>query len=211
MEGLDDKYYIISRDGTKDETVSAKPDEETARLPMGVRPIPSGRAMFFSLGHAEQHKKLGLGERIGDLIFRGSDFMIKKEVRNKLLKYPIDHIQYYPAVYTEVDGTSHYNYFFVNTTQRKDWCYIERSTLDEFAEEMIDEGLKPSVETITLDFHKMLLIPEDERLIFRMSNIDMDKIIIHEKVKDIFEQFNLVDTRFFRVDQWKRNAHLRPA
>ncbi|EPJ44298.1 MAG: hypothetical protein OFPII_35930 [Osedax symbiont Rs1] len=211
MEGLDDSYYIMSRDGCKPEgVIYASGDDKTHELKYGSRYLEGGRAMFFHNANAEDWRRNGIKENIGDIIFHGSHFMIKKKVRDKLLKYHIHGLQYYPAVYTDIEGNIHYDYFFVNIYAKKDWCYIERSQLDKRGQKRLDRGDKPGVETIALDFHKMLCVPEEERLMFRMSNIDMGKPFIHKKVKDIFEEFNLVDTRFFRVDQWARNAHLRP-
>jgi hypothetical protein len=211
MEGLDNNYFIISNDGFKfDGVVSAVGDVDTKKLKYGSRYLQAGRPMFFHNPEAADWLRKGIKEEIGDLIFQSSNFMISKEIRNKLLKYDIQGVQYYPAVYTDIEGNTHYDYYFVNIYDRKDWCYLERSQLDDLAEEAIADGDEPGVETIVLDFHKMLQVPEEERLIFAMSNIDLGKIFIHQKIKDIFEQFNLVDTRFFRVDKWTRNAHLRP-
>jgi len=210
MEGLDDSYYIISRDGSREGVTFAAGDAETKELRYGTEYLPAGRAMFFHNTNAEDFRREGIKENIGDIIFNGANFIIKNKIRDQLLKYPIQGVQYYPAVYTDIDGNNHYDYFFVNIYEDKDWCYIERSQLDHRGQKRLDRGDEPGVESIVLDFHKMLLVPEDERLIFRMGNIDMGEIIIHKKVKDIFEQFNLVDTRFFRVDEWRRNAHLRP-
>jgi len=211
MEGLDDSYYVISSDGSKPEgTIYAAGDTETKNLKYGTRYLPAGRAMFFHNANAQDWIKMGVKENIGDIIFHGYQFMIKKEIRDQLLRYPMQGVQYYPAVYTDIEGNNHYDYFFVNIYDKKDWCYIERSQLDQWAQESIDDGDKPGVETIVLDFHKMLLVPEDERLMFRMGNINMGEPIIHQKVKDIFEQFNLVDTRFFRVDEWEEGADVYP-
>ncbi len=211
MEGLDDSYYIISNDGYKfDGVIDVVGDDETKELKYGSHYLNPARPMFFHNPEAADWVRKGMKENIGDIIFSGSNFMIKKNVRDRLLKYNIKGIQYYPAVYTDIEGNSHYDYFFVNIYDRKDWCYIERSQLDKWGQDDIDDGEEPGVETIVLDFHKMLCVPEDERLIFCMSNINFGKAFIHKKVKDIFEEFNLVDTRFFRVDQWTRNAHLRP-
>jgi len=210
MEGLDDSYYVISRDGTKNDSIYASGDAETKALKYGTRYLEAGRAMFFHNTSAEDFRREGIKENIGDIIFQGSHLIIKKKIRDQLLKYPIQGVQYYPAVYTDIDGNNHYDYFFVNIYDKKDWCYIEHSQLDHRGQKRLDRGDKPGVESIVLDFHKMLLVPEDERLMFRMGNIDMGKPIIHKKVKDIFEQFNLVDTRFFRVDEWEDGAHLDP-
>jgi len=210
MEGLDDSYYVMSVDGTQEDYIFAAGDAETKALRYGTEYLPAGRAMFFHNTDAEDLRHEGIKENIGDIIFNGSNFLIKKEIRDKLLKYPIQGVQYYPAVYTDIEGNNHFDYFFVNIYEDQDWCYIERSQLDHRGQKRLDRGDEPGVESIVLDFHKMLLVPEDERLIFSMGNIDMGKPIIHKKVKDIFEQFNLVDTRFFRVDEWRRNAHLRP-
>ena len=211
MNGVDDCYYIISSDGSKlDGTLYATGDVETKNLKYGSRYLQPGRPMFFHNANAEDWKRIGKKEVIGDIIFHGYQFMIKKTVRDRLLKYNIQGVQYYPAVYTDMQGNSHNDYFFVNMYDKKDWCYIERSQLDHRGQKRLDRGDEPGVESIVLDFHKMLQIPEDERLMFRMSNIDMGEPIIHQKVKDIFEEFNLVDTRFFRVDQWEDGAHLYP-
>jgi len=210
MEGLDDSYYIISSDGSKEGVIFAVGDAETHALRYGSQYLEAGRAMFFRNTHAEDWRRKGIKENIGDIIFHGYDFMIKKEIRDQLLKYPIQGVQYYPAVYTDIEGNNHYDYFFVNIYEDKDWCYIERSQLDHRGQKRLDRGDEPGVESIVLDFHKMLLVPEDERLMFRMGNIDMGEPIIHKKIKDIFEQFNLVDTRFFRVDEWEDGAHLFP-
>ncbi|MEM5529942.1 hypothetical protein WN093_14065 [Gammaproteobacteria bacterium AS21] len=211
MEGLDDSYYIISRDGSKHEgVIFAVGDAETHAVKYGTRYLEAGRAMFFRNTHAEDWRRKGIEENVGDIIFHGSHLIIKKKIRDQLLKYPMQGVQYYPAVYTDIDGNNHYDYFFVNIYEDQDWCYIERSQLDHRGQKRLDRGDEPGVESIVLDFHKMLLVPEDERLIFSMGNIDMGKPIIHKKVKDIFEQFNLVDTRFFRVDEWEDGAHLFP-
>jgi hypothetical protein len=210
MEGLDDSYYVMSVDGTRENYIFAVGDDETHALKYGTRHLEAGRAMFFHNSDAEDWRRKGIEENIGDIVFHGPDLIIKKKIRDQLLKYPIQGVQYYPAVYTDIEGNNHFDYFFVNIYEDQDWCYIERSQLDHRGQKRLDRGDEPGVESIVLDFHKMLLVPEDERLIFSMGNIDMGKPIIHKKVKDIFEQFNLVDTRFFRVDEWRRNAHLRP-
>ena len=133
MEGLDDSYYVITSDGSKfDGVTDAVGDDETRQLKYGSRYLEPGRPMYFHNPEANDWVRAGIKESFGDIIFSSPNFIIKKKVRDRLLKYNIQGVQYYPAVYTDIHGNSHNDYFFVNIYDKKDWCYIERSQLDEF-------------------------------------------------------------------------------
>lgn len=57
------------------------------------------------------------------------------------------------------------------------------------------------VDKLFLDFDKLEQIPEENRLVFRLTEFRVIHLY-HEKIKNLIESVNPVGLRFFSVDEW---------
>lgn len=60
-----------------------------------------------------------------------------------------------------------------------------------------------SVLRYSLDEKVLSLIPEQERLIFKMGNTSNQPIFVHQKIVDIFQKNNVKGVKFFRVSDYE--------
>ncbi len=204
---LESEYYIITGLMTE-EAINLKSDQKNRELRAGTEYINHGRPLFYSNAFEDENRTDGLNEYgkkeiIKNIMFKGSSFIIDDHIKDILINFNVNAVQYYPAIYTDLQGNYHEYYWFVNVYEKFDWCDLDRSILDEFSDEEIALGSPPEAEKIALNFHKMLLVPEEERLIFKISNIANNYVYIHKKIKDILEPLVGDGARFYRVDQYE--------
>jgi hypothetical protein len=209
---LEEEYYIITGVNSE-EAVDLIADKQTHKLNYGFEYLISGRPLFFTNADKDRNRSDGLNEygvkeKIANIMFRSSEFIVSTQIRDLLIKFDITAVQYFPAIFVDVDDNYH-DYWFVNVYEEFDWCDIDRSVLDEFADEEIALGSPPEAEKIALNFHEMLQIEEEKRLIFKIGNISNNKIYIHKKIKDILEPIVGDNVRFYRVDQYKAFMEFR--
>ncbi len=204
---LEQEYYIICGQTAKD-VIRLKPDPRNKKLKAGSQFITHGRPLFYTNAYNDDQRSDGLNrygekENITNIMFKGKSFILDDELRNLLIKFDVKSVQYYQAIYIDKIGNYHENYWFVNVYESYDWCDIDRSTLDEFADEDIADGDLPRADKIALDFHKMLQVPEEKRLIFKISNIINNYIYVHEKIKNLLEPLVGDKAKFYRVDEYE--------
>ena len=200
---LEQQYYVIGKSDTQYPIL--RPDERTSDTFYGVRYVTSSRPLIFSSANKEKNLKSGKREKITGILFSSCDFIIKKDVRDALLRFDIAGVQYHPTVYVDTDDYYHEGYWFVNVYRAVPFADLEKSTFDEFVEEEIELGVSPSAEKIVFDTAKMLAVPEEQRLIFRLGNVSNREIFVHQKIKDLLESFKLEGMRFFRVDEYEED------
>jgi hypothetical protein len=204
---LEKEYYIITG-LMADDAVRLKIEPRNRELRAGSVRITHDQPLIYSNADEDKNRTDGLNEygkkeNISNIMFKGKSFIVDDELRSLLIKFDINSVQYYPSVYIDIKGNHHENYWFVNVYDSYDWCDLDRSTLDEFADEDIADGDLPRADKIALNFHKMLLIPEEERLIFKISNIINNYIYVHQKIKDILEPLVGNNARFYPVDTYE--------
>jgi len=126
------------------------------------------------------------------------------------MKYDIDGMQLYPAVYIDDDDHWHDNYWFLTFYEKYIYWDKKRSqfiTIDE-----TDDQHDAEVDSYCLDETKLQGIAEERRLIFKMGGVGDPYVFVHQKIVDFLMANQCKGIRFFKTcefeegDQFKRRA-----
>lgn len=201
MSVIDDIYHVaVPANGPG--IIYLKPDEETAdRNYTNSHQLP-GRPLHFLNGFREEMAEDGEKESITDVLFDSDVFMVSERVYHMIADFDIADLQCYPSVYEADDGKL-YDYMFLifDGTMGQDWLDRDLSDLDE--EEDLEEGEKPFVDRFVLDEKKIRAIPEEQRLMFRMTGVMNPMVFVHQRIVDLFAANAVTGIRFIRVSDYE--------
>ncbi len=200
MNQYDNEYYIAIEPAGEDH-ISPIPDQTTAdrnyeylKLPINEKPL------IFHNSESERDFKRGIIRPLSDVLFDGNDLIVSDSIRNKLIQHDIDGLQLYPAVYIDDKNHWHENYWHL--------CFYERLRCLDKARASLDGDINPTefnidVDQFRLDKNVLDVIPEEQRLLFKIGETSMGYIFIHQLIVDFFEKNSFSGIRFFKVTDFE--------
>jgi len=197
MSVSDGKYFLIFPDYEHEENVSLKPDKKTAKSGYGTRELAPGRPLFFTNAYPEYIPE-GESERITDIMFGCNSFVVNKNIKEFVSQFSTFGLQLYPAVYADLNGKYHEDYWFLNFFAYID-CWDRK--LSEYTPG-VDEDDSPSITRFHLDDEVLARIPEENRYLFSIGGLSEDFIFVHEKVADFFTQNKTTGIRLFPASEF---------
>jgi hypothetical protein len=75
-------------------------------------------------------------------------------------------------------------------------------------DEDLEEGDKPFVERYSLDAARLGAIPEEQRLMFRMTGVMAPLVFVHQRIVDLFAMGQVSGIRFIRVSEYEDGMEL---
>jgi hypothetical protein len=130
----DQEYFFIQK--KDDDTLpSLTPDENTVDRHYSFEPQPYGAAPFMSSdGACEYARKLGIvpGTGIPDILFAGTDLVVRKHIRDLLIGLDLPGVYMHPAVFVDAYDRRHDDCWFVAIPERLS-CWDRQ--LSEFEDE----------------------------------------------------------------------------
>ena len=202
MESYNDQYYIVLNDYHED-TLYVGAKQKSADRRFGYKKLILGQEpLFFENDYKEEDIKVGKERSIPSVLIDASTPIVNSRIRDKLKFFDFVGMQLYPSVYIDDNGKYHENYWCMNFWEKLDCWDREKSVTEEFDDE---DMLEPDY-LDDADIYKYYLdpkvldkIPEEDRLIFKMSGGSMGYVFIHQKIADIFKAENATGVKLIKV------------
>jgi hypothetical protein len=122
-----DEYFFI-RKPDDERYPSLTPNEDTVARDFNFRAQSFGDPPFvFHNGWRDENKIQGVSEIIADILFVGSDMVVRTPIRDRLLDKSIPHLHMHPSIYIDDRGNWHEDYWYLAFTDRFDCWDREKS------------------------------------------------------------------------------------
>jgi hypothetical protein len=188
LNDYDDDYFILARDSDNDRIPFLTPDTSTAQRRFYYEPIPPGSApLIFYNGYKNEFREGGIKEDIADVLFAGSNFVVRDHIRERLLQYPLPGVTIHPAVYIDDENQWHEDFWFVAFESRFDCWDRVRTDYDRDPMEIAGEEFY-SINKYALDEEVLDRTPLENRLLFQMGGTDVDLAFCHKSLAPLFRQ-----------------------
>ena len=187
MSKYNEQYYFIRRLKDNDAIPFLTPDENTAGRHYDYKAQPVGSApLVFHNGFKERSLKKGIVGLVPDILFAGSDMVVKSAIRQKLLLVDIPRLHMHSAIYIDDKDNWHEDYWYLTFTDPFDCWDRETSEYDD--EDDGDDDDDPSYEVYRFSLNTDLLdkTPLRDRLLFKMGGQTSEFAVCHESILSIF-------------------------
>ena len=175
-----DKEYFFIRKGSDNERLpSLSPSEniEDGRYRY-QRQLPGSPPLIFSNGWRDENLAEGIKDETADILFDGSDFMVRGKIWEQLIAFQIPNLSVHPAVYIDDRDVWHGDYWYLTFTDRLDCWDRLTSTYDPKPIELGGEK-SYSMKSYSLDDKVLNTIPLKDRLLFKMGSTSDEMIVCH--------------------------------
>ena len=146
MADIDTQYFLVlcPRQDFIDRDLfpSLTPDEDTAELPYSYAKLPLGsKPLKFFNGGKDYVQRMGYTtiRRPPDILFRGSNPLVRGDLRERLLTLDIPHLELQPAIFVDDWDEWHEDYWFMTFTKEFD-CWNRKTSDYEKSAEPIQIG-----------------------------------------------------------------------
>lgn len=199
---FEDQYYLLFPSFTPG-VVILSPDEHTASRPYLSRPLVPGKPLRFSNGFADRLPSPD-AERIDDLLSDATTFGVSERVRERLERFDIEGVQFYPMIFVDARGHDHPGYYYVNVYREQPFLDRSAATVMPGSEDEDDEEDDDILlSTYAFDAEAMAGVSEENRLIFILKGVDNANFIVHQRVLDELVALGATGYRPFRVSEFR--------
>lgn len=186
MSKYNNQYFFILQSLDKRLPILS-PDDDTAtkyyassQLPIGEKPL------IFYNGFLEDQlrNKIQPLETPPEILFDGSDILVKDKTREALLDLEISNLAIQPAIYIDHNDVRHEDYLFLTFLELFD-CWDRNNS--GFFEDEDDEY--PMHEVIKYSLNDELLdnTPLTERKLFKIGATTTGFIVVHQSIMSLFK------------------------
>lgn len=209
MSELQQEYYIPFRANTKNK-LFINTDEKSSRRYYHYRKfnIVDGPMVYLN-DYKEENLKLGIKIPLPDIFLDFGAMIIPKAFMAFLRQFDIHGLQLFPTIYIDDDEKWHENLWLVNFFEGIDCIDKEKSKID-YDPELWDEGDPLIVDDTIFDDSALRAIPEDQRLIFKMSNVDKPHLYCHQRVGEYIREQNYTGIIFVKASDYKKGMENQP-
>ena len=185
MRKYDNQYYFIEQ-VSDDRSPSLVADENTEdRTYTYERQLVGTPPLVFYNGWKEENIAQRIKSTVSDILFNGSNLVVRSRIREKLLNYDIQNLHMHPTVYIHDDGKWHEDYWYMTFTEQFDCWDRQLSTYEPEPLEMGGYKLH-SVYTYSLNEDLLDKTPLEQRLLFKMGGTQDGYIVCHQKLLSLF-------------------------
>ena len=186
MGKYDQDYFFIVKD-TSDERLpelAATDNTENRQYQYQRQPVDSA-PLIFTNGWREDNLDNKVKDTVADILFDGSDFMVRSHIRERLLAYDIPNLAIHPAIYIDDRETWHDDYWYLTFTEVFD-CW-DRATSNYSPKALEVAGKKNyNVRSFSLDVELLDSTPLENRLLFKMGGTVDGYVTCHKSLAPIF-------------------------
>ena len=186
MSKYDKDYFLIVRDSNDERLPELAATDNTENRQYRYERQPVGSApLVFSNGWKEDNLKAKVKDTVADILFDGSNFMVRSPIRERLLAYDFPYLAIHPSIYIDDRDVRHEDYWYLAFTQEFD-CWDR--TASSYNPKPIEIGGEKSykVRSYSLDLKLFDKTPLEHRLLFRMGSTVDGKVFCHKTLAPIF-------------------------
>ena len=193
MAAIDKEYFIVAKPrqdfADQDLFPSLSAHQDTQGLPFRYERMPSGsRPLKFTNGYKDclQPGQTTI-KHPPDILFDGSNPLVRDDVREKLLQIDISNLEIQPAIYVDDWDVWHENYWYLTFTERLDCWSRNNSDYDSATGPVRLGGVEFfEVNRYRLDEEIMKRTPLRERLLFQMGGSLEAPVVAHISIAHYF-------------------------
>jgi hypothetical protein len=184
----DSQYYFILAD--QDERIpSMTPDEDTSRKPFTSEQLPlHTKPLIFHNGSLDYQKRHRIApmDPPPDLLFGGSDILVKDALREKLLPMEIPNLAIQPAIYIDHKNNWHEDYWYLTFIELFDCWDRDHSSFRPKPIDFDDGVLLYNVHEYSLNEELLDRTPLESRRLFKMGSTLDGFVVAHVSVAKHF-------------------------
>lgn len=183
MTKFDNQYFFILRE-KNDRLPDMTPDEDTATLDYDSEEMALGSKPFvFYNGSLDFQisNKIKPVDQPPDILFDGSNILVKDETREALLPLEIPDLVIQPAIYIDHNDEWHENYWYLTFLELFD-CWDRKKS--EFRPSKHDMH---GVTRYCLDDELLDKTPIKERRLFKMGGTSDGFVVVHQSLAKHFK------------------------
>ncbi|MDX1695192.1 MAG: hypothetical protein R3208_15610 [Ketobacteraceae bacterium] len=205
---ITERYYILKPNYKDEQFIDAAmvPNATAEFQPIGYGEIKGYQPLEFVNCDAEEFRNKRYREIIRDILPANTSFIVKNGVKQAWEPNNIEGVQFYPAIYRDINSNIH-DFWYLNIINEIDcWCR-EQSTYDrdEYEQEKDDEYyLGADIDQYVLDDKLLLSLTEAKRKIFRMGATSANDIIIHADILKSIAHLDLYGIQYFKLSEYTR-------
>jgi hypothetical protein len=201
MINYNDVYYLVEQDYDY-EDLAAYPSESSAMFDYDYEELLWGsKALCFYVELDD------LGDLNSEFIFLydGPSFLVNTKLKDKI-DTGLYGAKFFPAIIKGEEKGERDDFWVLNTFQMLDALDKNKSQIKsgvEGADEISDLSISSSVIKYSLNYDLLSSIPEEKRLIFKMSNTSTEPVFVHENIVEIFKKLNIKGAKFYKVSDYE--------
>ena len=185
---FDNDYYFVHEVPHDERLPYLTPDEDTSRKPYTSKRLPMHtKPLIFHNGSLDYQKanRITPYDPPPEILFSGSDVVVKDKLRDKLLPLGIPNLAIQPAIYIDHKNNWHEDYWYLTFTELFDCWDRERSYYDPDPVDFDDVKLY-EVYTYSLDETVLEETPLESRRLFKMGSTTEGPVVVHVSIASWF-------------------------
>lgn len=192
-----DQYYLIDTDYDSGYHGVDPEKSITDTYRIGIETIETKEVLTFETSYANYYEDST--PILSKVLLDRRGILVDDSIFNQISKHRITGLQHLPALFRGLDGELYEDYWYLNVFKIHKFCDEDRSTINE---RLSSEGTRPRYRKIVLDNSKLLSVPEEERLIFKLADAKNVNIFVHQRIKDLFDELGIESIIYTPSEQY---------
>ena len=200
MKNFNEEYYLLFVD-PECEDYDLLEDTKTADSEYDFKELNNGSA---PLQFTSETPDLNFGDSEYEVFFTIGSIVVTDKIK-ELIGGNLYGSKFYPAIVRSEQEDIREDVWVLNIFNRLD-CWDRDKSIASYpggVKSLEGTDVLPSVKSFSLSEDILEKIPEEDRLLFVMSNTDVTNIFIHQRIVDIFKKNNVKGSKFFKVSQYR--------
>ena len=199
------EYFFIQPPASNPRVPFLSPDQNTANRHYRFEALPLGQApLTFQNENRAQNRLQGIKSVTTDVLFDGTDLVVRDKIRERLLDRDIPRLHVYPAIYIDDGDKWHEDFWFLTFTER--WDCWDRATSDyEQEAPPVRLGGVAYHQVYSYRFDRALMdsTPLAERLLFKLGGTLDAYVVAHESLlTEVFGAPGINGADYLRVSDY---------
>jgi len=199
MSEYNEEYYLIF-ERYNDETLYLTNHDRSSYRNYRYTKLDFGEPMFFENAFKEEDLARGINRPINKAHLSNTYPVISNDIKEALGDIENNYFQFYPAVIIANDNNYVDNYWLFNVHSKIDVLDLDSCIIKKYDPSKKTQKIKKYY----LSDEKLSEISLKDRLVLKPKHSNINHIIVHQSVVDVFNSFNVDTLRFIKVSEWQK-------